>query len=460
MFKTYINKYIESRVVTYITIIERMYVVRNCSIDELLNLETINITKATLCKYIDELYLILDEEIFLKKNEVYFLSKKSLKEIKAIIYKTSPFLNMLIYCMMPSTKSFNEYIYENYLSRAKAYELKKRVKFFLQDCNCEDIGENSRDASLKKMLLTARLELEYGLEIISQNIKDEFIPSIQLFIKKIPSFSMSIDRQLIFQHLILQTITLKITFKDKHKFNELFQKQQVDKQLGNEFKIFFKKNTRFFYKEKTQIGLFFFLFFNYSPISSKSLEEKKTIYLEKLESVLECPLRGNGFVSCLLTDVIKLFYFPSYFKLAMDIAVKSAYNPDLFEKIFQLLEQLGLSHSFDFDVLCFFCAKLEELSLWVSQPKILIFSQSYTEYLNLYSHLKKFCHLNVNLSDIWFYDVEYLKFFQCKTSFIVTEVKYVDWFDGWNRVHFVELPFSEQDIQSLNKNLLSDFYIL
>ncbi|MBO6419994.1 hypothetical protein [Enterococcus gallinarum] len=460
MLKTHINKYIETRVISHCEIIKKLHNVNCCSSEELIASLNTNISKSTVYKYIEELKQILDEKIFIKKNTVYFFPEKALKENLALIYQTSAFLDLLSHYLVPSTQSFNQYIQSKYLSRAKAYQLKKKVQLFLKDCGCDDLKNNTVKNILKKMLLIARLELDFGQKILSKKYDAQHhYYIIKNFINTLPHNLIFGEKKELFHHLIFQTLILNDEIKNENYFDYLFSEKVKTESLYQMFEIFVRKHTIFAVNEKSHMCFFiFFLLESFSPKKTyfnQNYQEKEKMLFKGIEAIIPYSLKNNLLFYHICTDVFKYLHFPSFFKLIIEDEdnEKRDCKPDLFNHVFQIFTKFASDTSLNIDVIRFFCFKLEELILLTEHTKIYIFSYSYTEYLSLLYYLKKFCKVNIFLSDVWFYNLEELKLIQCNNSFIVTSIKNADVFNNWKNVCYIEFPFTEKKIQSLNQFL-------
>lgn len=455
MLKTSIASNLESRVINYNKIINRLHLVHCCPVEELLQSENLNISKSTLKKYVEDLNKLLGEELFLIKDRIYFFPKKTLKENEQLIYRTSAFLNLLSYCVSPSKKSFSDYIQSNYLSKASAYQLKKKATIFLQEFDCADLKSNTIQTILKKMLLIARLELDYGLTVLSAKKKSQYNHIIQGFINSLPKSIIFGERKELFHHLIFQALTLKFDIQEKNYFDYLFSYNATQGKIYRMFKSFVRKHSNYAINEKTNICFFYFAFLTNSPQTKYFFNQDKiNILIKEFELTMQCSLNKNLLFYYALTDVYKYLNFPGYFQLMIDYEEKRTCNSYLLKNVIRIFTKAKLKVPLSMDMLRFFCYKLEEIELLRKHPKIYIFSHSYREYLSIFYYLKTFCKLNIVVVDVWFYDLEQLKFCQCDNSFVITNRKNIDTFIGWENIYFIELPLTEKELNSLHQSLL------
>ncbi|EPM7463948.1 helix-turn-helix domain-containing protein [Enterococcus faecium] len=457
-----IYQYLELRVRNEIHILKKLYSSEECKINYLVDL--LEVTKPTIYNYVSEMSYLLEKEINVKNNYVLLEDLGNYEADLHKLYQSSSFLKIFSFFLEEqSNKNFKKFIQNNFLSRAKAYTVRKQVIDYLSKNGLEiGIHNNLTGDPLKIVLLKAKFETIFGIKVVPEYIYNAYKESVDALLEKCTVPYLSSYNAKMFESVVYQLICTDNYFDFIHsiKFNELFRiPESVNKSIVDFTKKIYQESEI----EIKRHNLFFF--FRLFTTSAFVVQDKEILQLDieliqlltEFKKEFGSTLIDSKFFYYLLLDCLKIDQTGCY-----EFLVEEKYNrecePEILSKVLKIVEKWleNPEHFLDENVVHFFCLKLEEIFYLISKMKINIYSDSYMEYLDIYYFLRNNLKVDIEIVDVWIYSLAQLTILDAKTRIIVTSVKNTNQFsDHPENVFFIEMPFNQQNINGLNKKILT-----
>ncbi|HGW6169559.1 TPA: helix-turn-helix domain-containing protein [Enterococcus faecalis] len=199
-----LNNYLEKKIRNKIFIVKSLYSSEQYSVLEFSNL--LSISQSTVYNYFFEITQILGKKVeIVDKSPCMKLD--NLEQDLHKIYNTSEFLLLLKYFLKNTSEdSIANFIEDNDISRAKFYMIRKNVVEYLNNIGLNIYKNKIIGNELKKKLLLAKIEVVYGISIISFAIKKRYEKSIEQFLGNISDPYITKYNQKMFKFVLLQII--------------------------------------------------------------------------------------------------------------------------------------------------------------------------------------------------------------------------------------------------------------
>lgn len=457
MITKYIEKHIKRKIYMLNFFLEHMGT--QCSLENLIN--QLNVSRPTFYKDLSNIQEILgdDLEISLCKNNLVFIGNTNVEHSVCLkkIYQQSDFLQILgFFTVKDSKKTFKKFIDESFYSRAKAYTEKKKVEQYFREC-----GADNND--LKKVLLIAKLETEFGIECLPQYFKKIYMDEIKKIVNK--SYFLSFQEKDMFIIIIMCCMKfddLEISIKNNYFIMSLVNIPNEDLPIFTDL----EKLWKFKIPKKRELVCLFYkiistnIFFPPYIVNNNSWQTD-----EKIQSLLS--LMEKAFGPILVNDLQFLGVFFNCIKLicfeVTDFLLKKDVeniNQDFYYtllNIFIFWEESYEDLTFKINTECirYFCNKMSVFLKKEEKLKIYIYSETCLEYVEILQSLKIFLKVDVELVDFWLYSPKQFSMIKGKNKLIIADVKYRSTlFKITENIYFFKFPLADFEGDQLNIKLL------
>lgn len=403
-------------------------------------------------------------EMCLKKEGNVFLKKIniSLEVAYQCIYRQSDFLNVLNFILLNGSKgSLTKYIEDGYCSRAKVYMEKKRVLQYLRECQIDD----SED--LKKILLLAKLETEYGINCVPLYIENLYKNEINSLLNTSLRLSISTKRKLcVIALLMISMKEININVQEIEKnfvLNICFlsnQDREVIKKVSSYFKKQndYKKNIfSFFYKiVSTNLYLpgympneYLTLFLKNEIIKSlidefQFLFGKKLVYDTQFLGVLFNCIKG-------LTLEVSEFLLPK----ETECLSESLYYQVLNTITNWKEKYIECNFILNTECLMYLANKIFTILKKEEKLKLYVYSDSFLEYLEIFQNLEKNLNVNAEIIDFWVSNFKQIPLLKGVNKIVVTDIKHYGEFQVEGiEILYYKFPIPLEERKMFNEQLL------
>lgn len=464
------NKYIEENfleesVYRKQKIFEYLIVNRNGHIRDIC--EVLNISSPTLYKEIDQINEIANSLIKIKTGMVWlnFKNEAHVSSFLKKLYEQSDFLTMLSFYLFNTTK--NKKI-ELPMSRSKFYHVKSKVLRFLELNDLEIKNQIVKGSILKINWIKSILSIKYGFHSLKKN--DFIYCQTKKFICKINDiencYLTDIESNIFLNHLYLilkNPNEVTLTSEEKRILSLTICPPFLENELKNLLNIhnysnsgnllnyaklcYFLLNTHAFspkinpdYKNKiTQLLL------DYPEIS-------ELIYT--IENSLNIEVKENEIVFNILYNYLKFCTINWQLPFNIDFMDNMSYSDNPLINIFiSWNKKNNLKMNLPLPVLNSLFEKLEQLKKMDASPKLFIYTDSWTMYIEISTFLREKLSVKIPLIDYWISSKEeLLKRVQAK-DFIISDNHFFSYSNNHNNVFYLP-SLSEVELNNISKQII------
>lgn len=324
------DKYIEKDIVRKIKIIDAFFDKKNFKLKELAkeigtSIVTIRYDIQSLNQLFfkdDSLFILLDstQGYFINPDEEY-----NKQECIKTLYGESLFLKACQFFLKNRYASVEKFATKEFISFSKAYELKKKVKSYLQDLGISDINKHNSDEECFIRYLMTFLQISRGKEFVSITTAEKYKFN-KLFdaIEKIENCVFS-DYSKEYASILFQLHFSRQTHFPV-KFNGPFKKYLEDFPMYKRISPFIKNflvDEKFFMNDDNEIMYFFVIFsimnVNYyegyttTKIKDTFSDMQKVSAIRNLVSLFEKEFKHSfysnlAFYACFITFMTKCLF--------------------------------------------------------------------------------------------------------------------------------------------------------
>lgn len=464
-----ISKYIERHIKRKVLLLDLFFENTASYLDIDYVLELLKVTKPTLFKDI----MIIQESLegyleitFHKYSKLHVINRGiSYNDALSNIYRQSDFLKILGFLLVkPSNKSFQHYISENFYSRAKAYAVKKKVYQYFRESNITE------DNELKKILLIAKLEVEYGIPCLPKYIHDIYKERIFHIVNKSHFLSFhekqtfclilmvlinKKEKQGILKHINPDIIinVIDVPEKDLFLFKELKELWRIEQHINYKLMFFFYKviSTNIYFPSLMTVTELTNLVTNAKLNNLLDLFEKEfgpklvndRQFLGVFFNCIKClSLESSEFLLCKDSKYIQHEYY--YRVLNLFIDWEQEYEDGNFLINTECLNYLA-------NRISTILKKEEKL-------KIYIYTDSFLEYIEMFQDLKNYLKVEAEIVDFWLYTPLQFPLIEGDNKIIVTNIQYLNTiFSEEKNIYFLKFPMTKKVGKNFNNYLLEQF---
>lgn len=464
-----ISKYIERHIKRKILLLDFFFDNVESDLDISYLLEMLNVTKPTFFKDISIIQESLGNSLeitFHKYGKLHVINRGiSYSDALSNIYRQSDFLNILgFFLVRTSNMPFQKYIDKNFYSRAKAYAVKKKVYQYFRESNLTEENE------LKKTLLIAKLEVEYGIPCLPKYICDLYKERMFCIINK--SYFLSFREKQMFCQILMTLIGKKKKLDILKYFNSNLILNVIT--IPEKEQFLFKELNELWKSEKDinyKIMLFFYKVIStniYFPSLMSELELSNLIVNAKLNNLLK--LFEKEFGSRLVNDRQFLGVFFNCIKcLSLEsseflLCKDSKYvQHEYYYRVLNLFidwEQKYEDGKFLINTEClnYLANRISTILKKEEKLKVYIYTDSFLEYIEMFQDLKKYLKVEVEIVDFWLYTPLQFPLIKGDNKIIVTNIQYLNTiFSNEKNIYFLKFPMTVKDGNNFNNYLLEQF---
>ncbi|ENZ7231899.1 hypothetical protein ACG7XA_002682 [Enterococcus faecium] len=462
----YIEKnFIEDHIYRKQKIFEHLISKKTESIKQLCSL--LDISPPTLYKEINQINQISDNLVEIKSGIAYLnlIKSKQAELFLKKLYEQSDFLSLLTFYLFNSTKNQN---IEMSISRSKFYYVRSRVLKFLK----------INDLKLKNQLVTgSRLKINWIKSILSIKYrfhslthKDFLYCKTEKFIQEINNikgcYLTETENKIFFKHLIYileNPNEVSLTSEEKRILSLTITPPFLENSLKNFLNITGSQNK----KNLLEYASICYFILNTHAFSPKNMPDYKnkierlllsypeiSELMDEIEKNLNIKIKGNELALNILYNHLKLCVINWQLSFNFDLTNNEVEKENPLLTVFKNWNKKNnLKMLLPTSILNSLFEKLMQLKRLNESPKLFIYTDSWTKYLEIRSFLRDRLTIKIILVDYWVSSKEELLSHVRPEDLIISDNYFFSCSNN-HKNNFYLPTLSESELNDISKHLL------